>query len=138
MSNLKCGVCGTEFPAILERHYISRDLTKIGVLSALQSNDEAELYDSYDCPNCGSQIIAQPRKRRWVSIAPASDAESEEEDEIEEEEEEEAAKTNEEILDAVGYEAIAAYLGLTEKQMATIRQAKEQHTGLVILKGTVR
>ena len=129
MSNLKCHVCGAEFPAVGVCHYISRDETKIGIAAAIASNDEPTLYDTYDCPDCGSQVIAQPRKRRWVEYVAEADEETEEE---------ESAKNNEEIIEAVGYDAIAAYPGLSEKQMATIRQAKAQHTGLVILKGTVQ
>lgn len=60
---LKCKICGTEFPAIKERHYIARDNGKIGLSSAFGSNDEEKIYDAYDCPVCGSQIIAQERKR---------------------------------------------------------------------------
>lgn len=27
------------------------------------SKDEEKIYDAYDCPMCGSQVIAQERKR---------------------------------------------------------------------------
>ena len=79
MANLKCGICGTEFPAIRERHYTSRDLMKTGVVAAFQSTDEPALYDSFDCPNCGCQVIAQPRKREWYETS--CEDESDEEDE---------------------------------------------------------
>ena len=59
---LKCKVCGTEFPAIEERHYIARDNSRTGVVIVI-SKDEEKIYDSYDCPMCGSQVIAQERKR---------------------------------------------------------------------------
>ena len=59
---LKCKVCGTEFPAIEERHYIARDNSRTGAVVAF-SVDEEKIYDSYDCPMCGSQVIAQERKR---------------------------------------------------------------------------
>lgn len=59
---LKCKVCGTEFPAIEERHYIARDNSRTGAVVAI-SKDEEKIYDSYDCPMCGSQVIAQERKR---------------------------------------------------------------------------
>lgn len=59
---LKCEICGTEFPAIEERHYIARDNSRTGAVVAI-SKDEEKIYDSYDCPMCGSQIIAQERKR---------------------------------------------------------------------------
>lgn len=60
---LKCKVCGTEFPAIKERHYIARDNGKTGLSSAFGSNDEEKIYDSFDCPMCGCQVVAQERKR---------------------------------------------------------------------------
>lgn len=50
---LKCKICGTEFPAIKERHYICRDAGKIGLSAALGSEDEEKIYDSFDCPMCG-------------------------------------------------------------------------------------
>ena len=27
------------------------------------SKDEEKIYDAYDCPMCGSQVVAQERKR---------------------------------------------------------------------------
>lgn len=62
---LKCKICGTEFPAIKERHYISRDAGKIGLSAALGSKDEEKIYDSFDCPMCGCQVVAQDRKRTY-------------------------------------------------------------------------
>lgn len=59
---LKCKVCGTEFPAIKERHYIAKDNSRTGAI-AIVSKDEEKIYDSYNCPICGSQVIAQERKR---------------------------------------------------------------------------
>ena len=52
MLNLKCKVCGTEFPALKERHYISFQ----NIYGA------PELYDTFDCPFCDCQVIAQSRK----------------------------------------------------------------------------
>ena len=60
---LKCKICGTEFPAIEERHYIARDNGEIGLQVVLGSTKEENIYDAYDCPMCGSQIIAKERKR---------------------------------------------------------------------------
>lgn len=60
---LKCKVCGTEFPAVSERHYVARDNGKTGLSTAFGSNDEEKIYDSFDCPMCGCQVIAQDRKR---------------------------------------------------------------------------
>lgn len=76
---LKCKVCGTEFPAIEERHYIARDNTKTGAVVVF-SKDEEKIYDAYDCPMCGSQVIAQERKRNFesYSIDEFSDDECEE------------------------------------------------------------
>ena len=76
---LKCKICGTEFPAIEERHYIARDNTKTGAV-AVFSKDEEKIYDAYDCPMCGSQVIAQERKRNFesYSIDEFSDDECEE------------------------------------------------------------
>ena len=61
---LKCKICGTEFPSIKERHYIARDNNKTGAVVVF-SKDEEKIYDAYDCPLCGSQIIAQERKRNF-------------------------------------------------------------------------
>ena len=76
---LKCKICGTEFPAIKERHYIARDNSRTGAVAVI-SKDEEKIYDSYDCPMCGSQIIAQERKRNFesYSIDDFSDDECEE------------------------------------------------------------
>ena len=50
----KCEVCGNEFEEAKENHYIARD--KMVIVG------EPTLYDAYDCPKCGSQIIAKERK----------------------------------------------------------------------------
>lgn len=99
---MKCHVCGTEFPAIRERHYIARDLTKTGLAAAISSNDEPALHDSFDCPNCGCQVIAQPRKRVFIPY------------------------TDEELLEDIDNEALAAHLGITERQLETIYAAKAE------------
>lgn len=76
---LKCKICGTEFPAVKERHYIARDNNKTGAVVVF-SKDEEKIYDAYDCPLCGSQIIAQERKRNFEpdNICDFSDDECEE------------------------------------------------------------
>lgn len=101
---MKCSVCGTEFPAIRERHYISRNLTKTGVAAAFFSTDEPEIFDSFDCPHCGCQAIAQARKRDFVSCD----------------------CSDEELLEEIDNSAIAAHLGLTERQLETIYAAKAE------------
>ena len=61
---LKCKICGTEFPAIKEKHYIAKDPGMTGAVIAV-CNREEKIYDAYDCPMCGSQIIVQERKRNF-------------------------------------------------------------------------
>ena len=61
---LKCKICGTEFPAIKERHYIARENNRTGAVVVF-SKDEEKIYDAYDCHMCGSQIIVQERKRNF-------------------------------------------------------------------------
>lgn len=63
---LKCKVCGKEFEANLERHYVARDIGKTGLAAAFGNNDEENLYDAFDCPACGCQIIVQERKRDYI------------------------------------------------------------------------
>lgn len=63
---LKCKICGTEFPAVKDRHYITRDDGKTGLSVAFGSNPEEKLHDTFDCPVCGCQIIVQDRKREYV------------------------------------------------------------------------
>ena len=60
---LKCKICGTEFPAVKERHYVARDNGKTGLSSAFGSNDEEKIYDSFACPMSACQVVAQVRKR---------------------------------------------------------------------------
>lgn len=62
---LECKICGTKFPALKERHYVSRDEGKTGVAAAFGSNNEEKLYDTFDCPMCGCQVIAHARKRTY-------------------------------------------------------------------------
>lgn len=65
---LKCKICGTEFPSIKEKHYISRDSGKTGLAAVLGSTDEERLHDTFDCPMCGCQIIVQERKCEYKPI----------------------------------------------------------------------
>lgn len=62
---LKCNVCGHEFPATVEGHYIARDEGVTGIL--LGAHDEEKLHDAWDCPYCGAQYVAQERKRKYVA-----------------------------------------------------------------------
>lgn len=75
---LKCKVCGCEFSAIIERHYISRDCGKTGLAASFGSNQEERLYDCFDCPQCGCQNVSQERKRVYIPVSKIDD-ESEDE-----------------------------------------------------------
>ena len=81
---IKCKICECEFNPIIEKHYISRDGGKTGIVAAFQSNPEEKLYDTFDCPECGCQVVVQERKRTYVSI-PIEDIEEDEEEPEEEE-----------------------------------------------------
>lgn len=63
MKGIKCEICGCEFEPMLEMHYVSRDEGKTGVEAVFGSNYEVKLYDTFDCPECGCQVIAKTRKR---------------------------------------------------------------------------
>ena len=62
MKKLVCKICGCEISPEKYNHYISRDIEKSGVSAAL-SGTEPTLYDTFDCPVCGCQFVAQERKR---------------------------------------------------------------------------
>lgn len=62
---IKCKVCGTEFDTLADYHYIARDNSAYG-LSTLINYGEVKLYDAFDCPVCGCQVIAQERKRPLI------------------------------------------------------------------------
>ena len=66
---LKCKICGFEFTAKSDGHYISRDGGKVGVVAAFQSNQEERIYDTFDCPACGCQCVVQERKRNFRPIS---------------------------------------------------------------------
>lgn len=60
---LTCKVCERDFALIIEKHYIARDVMRIGgVTVALSGQTEAKIYDAFDCPHCGCQNIIQERK----------------------------------------------------------------------------
>lgn len=62
MKKIKCKICDCEFIPELKLHYVSRDLGKTGVVSVFQSNVGIQFYDTFDCPQCGCQVVAQTRK----------------------------------------------------------------------------
>lgn len=59
---MKCNICGTEYDATKDNHYIAREQSKTGI-SEIISHHEERLFDCFDCPNCGCQNIAQTRHR---------------------------------------------------------------------------
>lgn len=62
---LKCKICGTEFPPVKDKHYVARENEIVGGLSqSLNGKAEKKIYDCFDCPMCGCQVIAQERKKR--------------------------------------------------------------------------
>lgn len=75
---LKCKICGKEFIPSIDRHYVAKDNGESG-LSTVFKSIEGNLYDTFDCPECGCQVIAQERKRAFTSYAPSGDDNEEDE-----------------------------------------------------------
>lgn len=61
---LKCEVCGTEFRPTTWRRYTAVGEKVTGVMAAISATETPTMYDAFDCPNCGCQIIAKKRLRR--------------------------------------------------------------------------
>lgn len=59
---LKCKTCGTRFDATKDNHYIVRANSKTGLTALISENYETQLYDAFECPVCGCQVITQERK----------------------------------------------------------------------------
>lgn len=59
---MKCNVCSIEYTTRKSEHYIAIGNGKTG-LAAFAGGEESNIYDAFDCPVCGCQIIAQERKR---------------------------------------------------------------------------
>lgn len=66
---LKCKICGTEFPSIKEQHYVGIiDASGFALAPILEKGkEERKVYDCFDCPMCGCQVVAQERKRKDIS-----------------------------------------------------------------------
>ena len=64
---IKCKVCGCEFTPVIDKHYITRDNGESGISTAFK-HVEGNLYDTFDCPACGCQIVAQERKRTFIDV----------------------------------------------------------------------
>ena len=62
---MRCSVCGTEVNPKKEARYTGRNNGKTGAMSLFGENQEEQLYDCFDCPICGCQIVAQERKRKY-------------------------------------------------------------------------
>ena len=73
---IKCKVCGCEFVPVIGKHYIARDNGESGV-STILKNVEGNLYDTFDCPDCGCQIIVQERKRTFADVCFAEEDDDE-------------------------------------------------------------
>lgn len=61
---IKCKVCGCEFTPVIDKHYVAVDNGESGISTVLR-HVEGNLYDAFDCPACGCQIITQERKRTF-------------------------------------------------------------------------
>lgn len=85
MKKIKCNICDCEFVPEKKEHYIARTDGKTGVVAVFQSNDETGLFDAFDCPQCGCQVIAQERKRAFI-VSHVDDVEDDNEEETGEEE----------------------------------------------------
>ena len=65
---LECKVCGCKFNPVKKKHYIVRDNKKVSSLITTFSSDaESTLYDAFNCIQCGCQIVAQQRKRAYIT-----------------------------------------------------------------------
>ena len=64
MIKIKCNICECEFIPEKDKHYISRDEIKTG-LSTVVGGLEEKMYDTFDCPQCGCQMVIQERKRAF-------------------------------------------------------------------------
>ena len=76
---IKCKVCEHEFTPVIDKHYVARDDGEYGIVTAFKST-EGKLYDSFDCPACGCQIIVQERKRVYAPCVASEDMEEEEDE----------------------------------------------------------
>ena len=65
---MKCIVCGNDVILDLEHHKVVRDNTTVGLASNFGSKEEPQLYDAFDCPTCGCQIIIGERKREVAEV----------------------------------------------------------------------
>ena len=107
---ITCKVCGFGFFPDLTRHYISRNTSETGVMAAFNATKEPTLFDSFDCPACGSQIIVQEHKRRYDGKENPSD---------------------EELIEDMDAEVIAKHLDLTPESIELLRKAAKAKTPFI-------
>lgn len=86
---LICEICGHEFEPSIDRHYIARDPGVTGAFFTLGSYNEDKLYDAFDCPKCGCQMIMKERKHK-VKVPQIGEGEEDEDEDDEDEDEDDA------------------------------------------------
>lgn len=59
---IECEVCGCKFEPIACNHYIARQNGERGLTTVI-SSQEVQLYDAFNCPQCGCQVVIKERKR---------------------------------------------------------------------------
>lgn len=65
IKKLKCKVCGKEFiPKSQDRYTARENESKGGLAAALSGESGPELYDCFDCPQCGCQVVTIRRLER--------------------------------------------------------------------------
>lgn len=75
---IECKICGCEFNPAIEKHYVSRDDDITGIV-VIAKNEEVTLYDTFDCPQCGCQVVVQERKRNFNPCGCCNDCEENDE-----------------------------------------------------------
>ena len=94
----------------LNFHYIPRDEKETGLSAAVGSKTEPSLYDCVDCPECGCQLVIQPRKRAYP---------------------EPEVKTDRELLEEMDISEIAEFLGVSETLVNAILDVKKDGVGYI-------
>lgn len=62
IKKLRCKVCGKEFiPKSQDRYTARENESKGGIVAALSGESGPELYDCFDCPQCGCQMVVNRR-----------------------------------------------------------------------------
>ena len=61
---LKCKVCGIKFRPTTWRRYTAVGNKITGVAAALGGTEKPIIYDAFDCPSGGCQIVVNERLRR--------------------------------------------------------------------------